>query len=68
MKRALHTDIPLKQRSEWQSYFDENHSEIWQRMREIDAAEREVNEIVFGLFQLAPEEIALIEGVLQGQY
>ena len=35
---------------------------------EIEAAEREIDEIVYRLFDLAAEEIALLEASIAGQH
>ncbi len=35
---------------------------------EIEAAEREIDAIVYDLFDLTPDEIALLEGAIAGQH
>lgn len=65
VKRVLKTDVPLRQRGEWESFLAENRAAVQRLTAEIDAAEREIDAIVYGLFDLTPEEIALLESSLE---
>ena len=68
VQRAFHNDIPLRERSQWESYLRENAARVLDLSDRISAAEREIDQIVYGLFDLTPEEIALLEASLEGQY
>ena len=62
IKKAFHTEIPLKERGEWETYLAENAAEVQALTRQIDLAEREIDASVYALFDLTADEIALIEG------
>ena len=68
IKRAFRADIPVKERGEWESYLAENAANVKTLSAVIAAAEREIDAIVYKLFDLTPDEIALLESSLQGQY
>jgi hypothetical protein len=67
-KKAFHAEIPVKQRGDWETYLAENASEVRRLTGEIAAAEREIDAIVYRLFDLTGDEIALLESSLAGQY
>jgi uncharacterized protein Yka (UPF0111/DUF47 family) len=54
VKRAFGDDIPLKQRSEWEAYLSENTRQVRALTDEIEKAEREIDKIVYRLFDLLP--------------
>ena len=68
VKRAFHADVPVKERDEWVRYLTENAAEVRKLTAEIARAEREIDAIVYRLFDLTPDEIALLEASLAGQY
>jgi hypothetical protein len=68
IKKAFKADIPLKQRNEWENYLREEGTKVRRLMAEIEQAEREIDTIVYKLFDLTPDEIALLESSLAGQY
>jgi hypothetical protein len=68
IKRAFRADIPLKERGEWEAYLSEKGGRVRALSGEIASAEREIDAIVYALFELTPEEIALLESSLGGQY
>jgi hypothetical protein len=68
VKRAFRVEIPLRERGEWEAYLDENRARVRALTDQIAAAEREIDAIVYSLFDLSPEEIALLEASLEGQY
>lgn len=68
VKRALRADIPVKERGEWESYLSQHAAEIRALDAEIEKAEREIDAIVYRLFDLTPEEIALLEASIAGQH
>jgi hypothetical protein len=68
IKKVFGADIPLKERGEWEAYLAENAAEVHALTARIEAAEREIDAIVYRLFDLTPDEIALLEASLEGQY
>ncbi len=68
VKKAFKTEIPVKDRDDWEKYLAEKSAEVIKLTAEIEAAEREVDTIVYKLFDLTPKEIKLLEDSLEGQY
>ena len=58
----------MKERADWESHLAENAAQVHALTAAIAAAEREIDSVVYGLFDLTAEEIALLEGSLAGQY
>lgn len=58
----------VRDRGEWEAYLSENAARVRALSDTIATAEREIDDIVYGLFDLTPEEIALLEASLEGQY
>lgn len=61
VKKALKSDIPLKDRNDWESWISDNRAKIHALTAEIARIENEINDKVYALFDLTPEEIALLE-------
>jgi hypothetical protein len=61
VKKALKSDIPLKDRNEWENWIAENRTQIHALSAEIARIEADINAKVYALFDLTPEEIALLE-------
>jgi hypothetical protein len=68
IKRAFHADVPVKERTEWEAYLSENAQQVRALTAEIETAECEIDRIVYRLFNLTPDEVALLEASLAGQY
>ena len=68
INKAFKADIPLKQRNGWESYLREEGEKVRRLTAEIEQAEREIDSIVYKLFDLTPDEIVLLESSLAGQY
>lgn len=68
VKRALKADIPVEERGEWEANLGKHGAEVRALAAEIEKAEREIDAIVYRLFDLAPDEIALLEASIAGQY
>jgi hypothetical protein len=68
VRRVSLADIPVKERAEWERYLAENAAEVKRMTAEIEAAEREIDAVVYRLLDLTPDEIALLETSLAGQY
>jgi hypothetical protein len=66
-KKAFHAEIPVKQRGEWEVYLADNAREVRALTGQIAAAEREIDSLVYALFSLTPEEVALLESSIAGQ-
>jgi type I restriction-modification system DNA methylase subunit len=61
VKKCFKADIPLKERSEWEDLFNTGKAEIEKLSAEIKRNETEINAIVYKLFDLTANEIALLE-------
>jgi hypothetical protein len=61
VKRALHTDIPVKERDEWEAYLAKNAEQCRRLTSEIEVAERKIDTIVYRSFDLTADEIQLLE-------
>jgi len=68
VKRAFRDDIPVRERGQWEAYVIENAARVRELSEAIAAAELEVDQVVYALFDLTPDEIALLEASLEGQY
>ncbi len=68
IKRIFHAEIPVKERGEWEAYLATQAAEIRKLDVEIEKAEQEIDTLVYRLFDLTPEEIALLEASISGQY
>jgi type II restriction/modification system DNA methylase subunit YeeA len=66
LKKAFKTEIAVKDRDGWEKYLAENSAEVIKLTTEIESAEREIDAIVYKLFDLADNEIKLLEGSLEG--
>ncbi|MHB1111313.1 MAG: Eco57I restriction-modification methylase domain-containing protein, partial [Devosia sp.] len=67
IKRVYRTEIPVKERGEWETYLSDNTAKVKVLAAEIEAAEREIDRLVYAAFDLTPEEIAIIESSIAGQ-
>lgn len=61
LKKDLKYSMPPTEQAGWKQFLDEGRAEIQKLDIEIAKAEQEINQIVYGLFGLTAEEIALIE-------
>jgi len=68
VKRAFKTEIPVKERDPWEKYLVEQSTRIIELRKEIEAAEKEIDTIVYDLFDLTADEIELLENSLRGEY
>ena len=68
VKRAFHAEIPLRERGEWEGYLRENAERVRELTERVAGAEREIDQIVYALFDLTAEEVELLEQSLKGQY
>jgi hypothetical protein len=68
VKKVFGAEIPVKERGDWEAYLAESAAEVRRMSAEIEAAEREIDAIVYRLFDLTPDEIALLEASIAGQH
>ena len=61
MTKRFKTDIPLKERNDWEQLFTQGRTRIQQLSANIAAAERSIDLAVYELFDLSPADMALIE-------
>jgi phage tail protein X len=64
VKKVFKADIPLAERSAWEDWIARDRAEIARLSAEITKAEAQIDSIVYGLFDLTPDEIALLESVV----
>jgi type I restriction-modification system DNA methylase subunit len=65
VQKRFKTDIPLRERNDWEQWFAEGKSHVQQLSHNIAAAERSIDAIVYTLFGLNAEEVALVERAVQ---
>ena len=61
IKKLYKTEIPLRDRSDWEDWLNADKAKINQLTAEIEANEAKINVLVYELFELTPEEIELLE-------
>lgn len=64
VKKVFKADIPLAERSTWEDWITRDRAEIARLSAEIAKAEAQIDTIVYGLFDLTPDEIALLESAV----
>ena len=64
LKKAFKADIPLAERSDWEDWFTRDRAENARLSAEIAKTEVQIDSIVYGLFGLTPDEIALLESAV----
>jgi hypothetical protein len=64
VKKVFKADIPLAERSAWEDWITCDRAEIARLSAEITKAEAQIDSIVYGLFDLTPDEITLLESVV----
>lgn len=62
IKKQFKQDIPLAERNDWEDWFDRQKTEVDGLSARLAALEAELNQAVYGLFDLDANDIALIEG------
>ena len=61
VKKSLKADIPLSERSDWEDWIARDKAEMARLSKEIKTNEDRINAIVYELFDLTEDEIALLE-------
>lgn len=64
VKKAFKAEITLSERSDWEDWITRDRAEIARLTVEIAQAEAKIDGIVYDLFDLTPDEIALLESVV----
>jgi hypothetical protein len=64
VKKVFKADIPLTDRSDWEDWINRDRAEIARLTAEIAQAEAQIDSIVYDLFDLTEDEIALLESVV----
>ena len=64
IKKAFKADIPLAERSDWEDWIDRDRVEINRLSAEIAEVEKQIDRIVYRLFDLTSEEIELLEALI----
>ena len=64
VKKSFALDLPLKSHAEWQEFLRDTSGKIHALTHAIAVAEAEIDQIVYALFDLTPEEITLLEASL----
>lgn len=64
VKKVFKAEIPLAERSAWEDWITRDRAEIARLSAEIVQAEARIDSIVYALFDLTPDEIALLESVV----
>lgn len=65
VKKVFKTDIPLAERTAWEEWIARDRAEIARLTAEIAQCEAEIDSIVYELFDLTEDEIALLESAVQ---
>ena len=63
--KRFKADTPLKDRNDWEQWFNTERIRIHQLSANIAAVERSIDEVVYTLFGLDAAEVALIERAVQ---
>ena len=61
VSKRFKTDIPLRERNDWEQLFTQGRTRVHQLSANIAAAERSIDVVVYELFGLSPTEVTLIE-------
>lgn len=61
VKKHFERNVPLTDRNAWEAKLKTGAARVAELTTQIKRAEREIDQIVYRLFDLTPDEIALIE-------
>ncbi|MGH2368696.1 MAG: hypothetical protein ACRDI2_10900, partial [Chloroflexota bacterium] len=68
VRKVFKRDVPLRDRDEWEGWLEAQRAEHQRLTGEIVRLETDLNARVYALFDLTPEEIAVIEQSTKYQY
>ena len=54
--------LSLKQQDEWKEYFTEYKTQLQELQTQIAATDKQINTLVYKLYNLTDEEIKIVEG------
>ena len=61
VRKAFRVDIPLAERSDWEDWISRDRAQINRLSAEVAEAERQIDRLVYRLFDLTSEDIELLE-------
>ena len=61
LSKATGNPLSLEQQAEWMAYFTKKKTEANALQLEIDRIDKEIDQLVYQLYGLSPEEIAIVE-------
>ena len=64
IKKGFKQDIPLKERNEWQQWFEQDQTQIQQLNYQLAVKEQQLNQTVYALFGLNEAEVKLLEAAI----
>jgi hypothetical protein len=62
LKDRFKRELTLSEKNDWEAALDVARSEVALYTNTIAACEQAIDKTVYGLFELTPKEIALVEG------
>ena len=65
VKKAFKADIPLNERSEWEDWIARDRSEIVRLSSAIGKLEAKIDNIIYNIFELTPDEVDLLESAIK---
>ena len=54
--------LSLKEQDEWEEYFESYQKELLEIKANIDATDKQIDEMVYELYGLSEDEVAVVEG------
>lgn len=61
IKKTFKTTVPPAERNDWQDFLESSQQQITDLSRELADKEKILNQIVYAIFKLTPDEIQLVE-------
>jgi hypothetical protein len=61
MRSNFHLPLTKKDEFEWMELFEENKMKVLELKTQIDQTDREIDRMVYALYGLTEEEIAIVE-------
>ena len=53
--------LTLKEQDEWEEYFEDYQKELLEIKAQIDATDKQIDEMVYALYGLSEDELAVVE-------
>jgi len=64
IKRLTKKKLSLKEQDEWEEYFNEYKQELTTLKQQVNDVDRELDQMIYNLYKLTPEEIKIVEDVI----